>query len=296
MLYPSSTKLNWLEMIRRISPFRLSCIFALIYFVITGIFALLYYHYVPLTDHPKEQITQEETTSTEAIASKDRKTFFDSIYFSVVTGTTLGFGDYAPKNPFGKFIAIVHVLLATVFFALVVSFTFLKLLHPRGTLIFSKKMVYNKRTNSLTIRLINVSRSKLINPEIRVVMGIHTTRHGISQHKLIKKMSDLPVLGNHDFQFTLHDLNNEIIEQIEIARKYNKDKETYDEKSRFRIKISITGTYAYSQYSQYQKYSESDFAFGKGFQNIEYPEEFHKKRRKYSAIPNFWQKFNSSLS
>ena len=251
---------------------------------------------MPLTDHPKEQIAQEETTSTEAIDSKNRKTFFDSIYFSVVTGTTLGFGDYAPKNSLGKFIAIVHVLLATVFFALVVSFTFLKLLHPRGTLIFSKAIVYNKKINKLTIRLINVSRSKLINPEIRVVMGMHTKRYGISQHKLIKNISELPVLGNHDFQFTLDDHNKEIMKQIEIARKYNKDKETYDEKSRFRIKISITGTYAYSQYSQYQKYSEADFIFAEGFKRIEYPEEFHKKRREYSAIPNFWHKFNSSSS
>jgi len=37
--------------------------------------------------------------------------FLDALYFSVVTLTTIGYGDFAPKTDFGKLFTIVYILL-----------------------------------------------------------------------------------------------------------------------------------------------------------------------------------------
>jgi voltage-gated potassium channel len=37
-------------------------------------------------------------------------TYIDSLYFSVVTLTTIGFGDFAPKTDFGKLFTILYII------------------------------------------------------------------------------------------------------------------------------------------------------------------------------------------
>jgi len=45
----------------------------------------------------------------------------DALYYSVVTGTTLGFGDIHPKGPLSKAMAIVEVLSIFLVFVIVIG-------------------------------------------------------------------------------------------------------------------------------------------------------------------------------
>lgn len=294
MIGPSTTKMNWLETVRKSNGWLLSACFIGLYLVITFAFAGIYHYYVPLTDKQYEdsrlKVPAEQEEANGIIPSK--KQFLDSIYFSIVTGTTLGYGDYSPKNPAGKGIVSSHVLVSTFFFALSVSIIFLKLLYPRETIILSDKIIYWHQENKLFFRVINVNRSKLINPDIRIVMAQHTERFGISQHVPMSKLDDLPPLGNHDFIISFKDPTKRLYEQIQLARECNKIAKTDDEKSRFSIKVSIVGSYGFSSYTHYKKYQESDIVEANKFVNIQYPEKFHKKIRKYKSIPRFWERFH----
>lgn len=294
----ATTKMNWLESIRRNSGWILAVYLFGGYLILSCIFAVIYNEFVPLIDPPTIATEEQSDSAQKKTDDKSREPFSkiqdftNSLYFSVVTGTTLGYGDFSPKNIPGKIIVIIHVLFSTVFFAIAVSVVFLKLVYPKDTVILSKKIMYLQKENKLIFRIININRSKLINPEIRIVLAMHTQRGGTSHHIGLMKIDDLPVIGNHDLLISIHDKTKAIFEQIDIAKAYNKKAKTEDEKSRFSIKISITGSYGFTSYSHYHKYKVTNIIEGNRFAPIEYPENFHKKIRKYNIIPLFWEKFH----
>lgn len=294
MAEPSTTRMNWLETVRKSRGWLLIVYFIGGYLIITCAFAGLYHFWVPFTDKQYKNDCPKETAQKEAknTDSPLKKQFLDSFYFSVVTGTTLGYGDFAPKSPTGKIFVTVQVLISTVLFALSVSIIFLKLMYPRETIILSNKIIYRRYENKLFLRVINVNRSKLINPEIRIVLAKHTERFGISQNVSMAKLDDLPPLGNHDFIIGFSDPTEGLYKQIEAARECNRSAKTHDEKSRFSIKVTIAGSYGFSSYTHYKKYREFEIAEANRFVNIQYPEQFHKKIRKYRSIPHFWENFH----
>ena len=293
---PFTTKMNWLESIRKNSFWLLIVYLIVGYLLVTIGFAFIYNEYALFEELEVVQSSNDDGVRKPEIMAKNEKVinnnFLDSFYFSVVTGTTLGFGDFTPKNKEGKWTVIVHVLLSTAFFAFSVSIIFLKFLYPRNTIILSKKIMYLRHEKKLIFRAINVNRAKLINPEFRIVLAKHTEKGRVSHHVSIMKIDDIPILGNHDFIFNVYGLPDDFYDQILIVRDYNKKAESEDQKSRFSIKISVSGSYGFTSYSHYHKYKEPDIVEGNLFEHIEYPENFHKKMWKYKSIPLFWEKFH----
>ena len=53
-----------------------------------------------------------------AVMNKIFEHWFDSIYFSFISGSSTGFGDYYPINPEGKLISIFHTLVSIIFIVL----------------------------------------------------------------------------------------------------------------------------------------------------------------------------------
>lgn len=296
MTEPSTTKLNWLETVRKSSGWVILLCLISTYLILTCAAAAIYHFSVPLTDKQVELTTSDlgeiGQKSDNKEGNYDKKTIIDSFYFAVVTGTTLGYGDLSPKNSSGKLVVIFHVLLSTAFFALSISIAFLKLLYPRNTIILSSKIIYWPQKNKLFFRVINVNRAKLINPEFRIVMAQHTENHGISNHVPMAKLDQLPPIGNHDFVISFSDPTGQLNEQLEMAKSCNSKARSADEESRFSIKVSITGSYGFTSYSHYHKYKVSDVQESGKFCKIKYPEQFHKKIRKYNSIENFWSKFH----
>lgn len=48
--------------------------------------------------------------------------WFDPIYFSFISGATVGFGDYVPINPMGKLLVVLQVVIFIIFAALFLNF------------------------------------------------------------------------------------------------------------------------------------------------------------------------------
>lgn len=48
--------------------------------------------------------------------------WFDPVYFSFISGATVGFGDYVPINPMGKLLVVLQVVIFIIFAALFLNF------------------------------------------------------------------------------------------------------------------------------------------------------------------------------
>ncbi len=296
---PKTTKMNWLETIRQTPSWKFFFYLVTTYLLIIFTFASVYFFFVPLTEpisHCDCKVTAQTSTTTPkpTEVKKPRETFIDALYFSAVTASTVGYGDYSPKNTFGKVTVMIQIMISTALFAIFVSIAFMKMLYPRNTIILSNKIIYNPQTAKLCFRIINVNRAKLINPEIRIVMSEHTEKNGVSNHVVLDKIDALPPIGNHDFSISFDDKTGRLADQLRLARANDKDVQEDDDKSRFRIKVSISGSYGFSSFTHYHKYKQTSVADGVAhFETISYPKDFHAEKRIYSTIPNFWDKFHN---
>ncbi|MPQ31240.1 hypothetical protein E4V42_07290 [Clostridium estertheticum] len=61
-------------------------------------------------------------TINDASKSRHILTSIESIYFSFVTSTTLGFGDYIPSSPYGQVVVILQCVTMVVFVVLILSY------------------------------------------------------------------------------------------------------------------------------------------------------------------------------
>ncbi len=229
-------------------------------------------------------------------ALKNAASFIDYVYFSFVTSLSIGYGDVVPLNTAGKLLVIIQSSITAVYFALMVSVLSVKMFYPRDLVKFSKKIIYNPSTDMLIIRAINTSREALVNPDIRISITEHNTGCNSAG------MFDIPIdyrltyLGKYDFSYTFKNShkNLNVMNEAELAKKYNKHSNTV--KSRFRINISLTGSYGFSQTAIYKKYYADDLHVGKAFKPITYNKEFCgiKGNVRYNKSKDFWTDFEET--
>ena len=90
-----SIVLNYLYNNRNITKLILTHIFIIIFFAIV-------YHVISYRDE-------------ESFSNTRKMSLFDSIYFSVIAHTTVGFGDFYPKTIESKFACMMHTLIVFLF-------------------------------------------------------------------------------------------------------------------------------------------------------------------------------------
>ena len=56
------------------------------------------------------------------LLGKEPSSIFDYIYFSVVTSTTIGYGDFHPVNDMGKLIVCIQAVMVVAFIVLFLNF------------------------------------------------------------------------------------------------------------------------------------------------------------------------------
>ncbi|MBP1927159.1 hypothetical protein J2Z76_003032 [Sedimentibacter acidaminivorans] len=221
--------------------------------------------------------------------------FFDYIYFSFVTSLAIGYGDFVPVNFVGKVLIIMHSCMSTMYFALMVSVLSIKMFYPGDSIKFSKKIIYNKETDMIIFRVINTNREALINPEVRISVTEHNVGDDIAGVFNIVEDCDITYLGRHDYSYTFKNsfANFNLMKEANKANEYNKQLKSF--KSRFRVNISITGSYGLQQIAIYKKYFADDIVIGKSYKPITYNEEGYRKKGgiRYFKIKNFWEDFES---
>lgn len=272
--YPKKASLGWASEIRNKHFVLVLFVLFIYYLIINLIFSTAYYVFNVLVNATG---------------------FFDYVYFSFVTSLSIGFGDLVPVNVAGKVIVIIQSCITAMYFALMVSVLSIKLFYPRELIKFSEKIIYNPETDMLIIRVLNTNRDSLVNPDIR----ISVTEHNIGDESA--GMYNIPIdyrityLGKYDFSYSFknshHSLN--VMNEATKALEYNKS--TSSIQSRFRINVSITGSYGFNNIAIYKKYYAKDISLGKQFKPITYNKEFYGRKGdvKYNNIKNFWEDFEA---
>lgn len=270
--YPKKSSLGWASKIRN-QPFSFVLVVLLIYYLLLNIiFSLAYFIFDALINVVN---------------------FFDYVYFSFVTSLSIGYGDLVPVNLEGKLIVIIQSCIMAMYFALMVSILSLKLLYPKDLIRFSSKIVYNKETDMLIIRVINTNRDSLVNPDIRISVTEHNTGDKSAGMYSIPNDYKITYLGKYDFSYTFRNNNKSfnVINESVKASQFNKTSDNI--KSRFRINVSITGSYGFNQVAIYKKYYAEDIIEGKQFKPITYGKEYYNKKGdlQYYKIRDFWGNF-----
>lgn len=219
--------------------------------------------------------------------------FFDYIYFSFVTSLSIGYGDLVPVNFAGKALVIIHSCFTATYFALMVSVLSIKLFYPGDSIKFSNKIIYNSDSDILIFRVINTNKEALINPEVRISVTEHNIGYAIAGVYHIPTDFAITYLGKHDFSYSfknsLRSIN--VIDEANKALHHNEMVNSFE--SRFRIIISITGSYGLNQVAVYKKYYADDIIWGKSFKAITYCKVCYGKNGglNYSKMKNFWENF-----
>lgn len=232
-----------------------------------------------------------------ATAVPQCRNFIDYIYFSFVTGLTIGFGDLTPIGPLGKILTVFHGLISSLYFALTVAFLGVKMLFPNHTLHFSDKVLFDG--TNIVVRVLNSHRALLVNPDFRISLVVHCHGNVTAETFPAVKIDNIHWLDNHDFIIGFPDRidsNYSIYDEYKKAKSYGEsDPNGKNEKTRFKIRISVSGTYGMQQYVQVVSYGVNDLVKGGRFMPIKYSNEDKKIWRniRFCKFENFWNQFNT---
>ncbi|MGD9566709.1 MAG: potassium channel family protein [Sedimentibacter sp.] len=270
--YPKKASLGWASEIRNKHFILVLLVLFIYYLAINLIFSTAYYAFNALVDAAG---------------------FFDYVYFSFVTSLSIGYGDLVPVNVAGKIIVIIQACITAMYFALMISVLSIKLFYPRELIKFSEKIIYNPETDMLIIRVLNTNRDSLVNPDIRISVTEHNTGNKSAGMYNIPIDHRITYLGKYDFSYTFKNSHHffNVMNEAKRALEYNKLNNSI--KSRFRINVSITGSYGFNHIAIYKKYYAGDILNGRQFKPITYSKEFYSRKGgvKYNKIKGFWDDF-----
>lgn len=218
----------------------------------------------------------------------ETKAFLDYVYSSFMISFTVGAHNYYPVNDIGKFFAIVHVCLSVFGFALLVSVITARLFYTRNNFEFSSSVFHDISKNIFGVRIINIQRDPLINPEIRVSLLEHNGPGSSPSYYLVRTCNEIPFLGICDYTLLIDDSRKRVRDAISRARNQGT-------KSDFRLVVSISGHNGMQQACSFHEYTVDCIEEGVKFKEIEYKTEnvSDDKIIKYSKIPNFWPTFHT---
>lgn len=124
--------------------------------------------------------------------------YFDLIYFSAQTITTVGYGHVYPKGHLVSTIASIQSLLGLMIFAIITGVLFGRFSRPKNALLYSKNILIApyKDMTGLMFRVANIKQYELIENEAKVVMTIQNLltnkREFYNLNLEIDKISFLP--------------------------------------------------------------------------------------------------------
>lgn len=221
---------------------------------------------------------------------------FDYVYFSFVTSLSIGYGDIVPITIVGKVLSIVQTCTTAMYFALMVSVLSIKLFYPKDLIRFSTKIIYNPKLDVFIFRVININKEALVNPNLRISVTEHNTGNKSVGVFNVPIEHNVTYLGKYDFSYSFKSSYNtfNVINEVNKANEFNNNLDESSFQSRFRINISLTGSYGFNEIAIYKKYFAKDVVIGESFKLITYTKEFYGKKGivRYKKIKNFWEDFD----
>ena len=121
------------------------------YFLLAGIFSIIYHTY-HLTNSPL---------------------YFDNLYFSLITQTTLGYGDILPKSITGRLLASVQAIIGMLYTSIFIAMLLYKLITISPKVIkFEDNAVFSPDDRTLRIRATNLFKIQLIDVNVKMYLRI----------------------------------------------------------------------------------------------------------------------------
>ena len=293
--------INW---IKKKSTDCVLLVLVIVYFSISILFGVGYYFLAKSNNFNTVESSVDQMDEQNSLEIKTHREIIDYIYFSFITASTIGYGDFYPTAAFGKALVVFQSIFCSVYVAVMMSIITSKLLWPtKNTVIFSKKILYNPENKYFQVRIINTNSMPIINPEIRMTMTQHGKGDIIAGVLELDNSTARPIyLGKHDFILNLGvgnvNTNNELsvpeakIMLCELKKAINYQNIAKKNDSRFRITITISGSNGIQNIAEIKKYYVTDFVEGTGFSAIKYEgKDTDKLGIKYKRISDFWFQF-----
>jgi len=127
--------------------------------------------------------------------------FFNAIFFSVQTMTTLGYGHYSPLSIQTGIVSSIEAILGLISFAFITGLLYRRFSKPHANIKFSSSFILckHKGEKALMFRLMSRRRGLVIEPEIRVSLSLSVLDdHGVLKNEFYsiplerEKISYLP--------------------------------------------------------------------------------------------------------
>lgn len=122
--------------------------------------------------------------------------FLRSVYFSMITQTTIGYGDIVPKNLIGQFLAAIQSILGTMYISFVIAIVIYKFISiPEYYVKIEEKAIFTPSDGTLRIRFMNVSVLRFFNVQINVYLRVWlSSQSRFATYDIFLKRETIPVL------------------------------------------------------------------------------------------------------
>lgn len=197
-----------------------------------------------------------------ALGNEDQPTLNDYIYFSAITYLTIGYGDLAPKNNSGKYLAIsegiIGVIINAVFTGLI-FFTFMKKSNP---LVIPQKIYIREKDNKryVSIKIGNKSPKEIIDIKVLIEFFRFDDKRRVKIGHLENEKSYIEELVYMDFRF----------DKIQSKSLRSQFKGILNKDFMTQIRVTVKGVEPYTGEIIYASkiYSNEDFEYIKVYKMI----------------------------
>lgn len=276
-------KNDWLYYIKNLNFIYILLIYFIIYGSLTVLFALIYFGGVNIFN----------------MSSSDRTnlSFCECVYFSIITTTTVGYGDITPLGSYTKMVVGVQVIFISLLNTILMSIITVKILWADKNMVYlSKEIMYDIKNDLFCVRIINISKLPTT-LSVKCVYTMHAMEDEPALTRHIEVMAPI-YLDKYDRTCYIENKYNTknpkeyIYNQLKDALKY--ENRTGNE-SRFNIAFIIEGTNTVHSFLQIKKYFPKDFVQGDNFDKLHYKDK-KIKYKKLVTSKDFYKKFNSIIN